>query len=151
VFRDKILLAGIAGLIGILADEVIEWGAFLLKLTDRITIHMIGSIMYSSLQLNSTQILIGEVAHLIAGFVLGIIPLVFYLWSGKEYPVLKGAGIGAGLWLNHSIFIPSFVDARIHLIPTTASLIVELIAITLWGIASYGFIVRNCYQNNMGD
>jgi hypothetical protein len=142
IFQDKIILAGTAGFLGILVDEFVEWLAFLLKFCDSMTIHFIGNIIYSSLFLNSTQLIISEVAHLIAGFILGIVPLFFYRWSGPKYPVLKGAGIGAGMWLNHAVLIPSFVDSRIHLIQTTPALIVELIGIILWGIVSYLFIVK---------
>jgi hypothetical protein len=148
VFKDKIILAGVAGLIGIIADELIEWTTFLLKISNSITIHMIGSIIYSSPKLTATQLIVGEIAHLIAGFVLGIIPLAFCLWSGEKYPILKGAGIGAGLWLNHAVLIPSFVESRIHLIQNTPTLIVELFGIILWGIVSYSFIAKyGCLKN----
>ncbi len=142
MFKDKIVLAGTAGFIGILADEFIEWLAFLLKICDSNTIHMISNIIYSSHQLNATQLLIGEIAHLIAGFILGIIPFAFYYWSGGKYCILKGAGIGAGLWLNHAVIIPSFVEPRIHLVSSTATLITELAGITLWGIVSFLIIVK---------
>jgi predicted neutral ceramidase superfamily lipid hydrolase len=142
IFQDKVILAGTAGFLGILADEFIEWLAFLLKLCDSMTIHFIGNIIFSSYFLSSTQLIISELAHLIAGFILGIIPLYFYRWSGQKYPLFKGAGIGAGMWLNHAVLIPSFVDPRIHLIQTTSALIVELIGIILWGIVSYLFIVK---------
>ena len=146
MFKDKIMIAGLAGFIGILADELLEWLAFLLKIVDSMTVHMIAGIIYSSYQLNAAQVLMGGIAHLIAGFILGIIPLSFYLWSGKNYPILKGAGIGAGLWLSHAVIIPSFVEQRIHLTPTTATLIVELIGIILWGIVSYLIVVKSDYH-----
>jgi hypothetical protein len=139
---DKVIRAGTAGLLGILVDQALEWGAVLFKFTDSMTSHMLAMIIYSSHQLSTGQVIIGEIAHLIAGFVLGIVPYGFYRWSGKSYPIVKGAGIGAGMWLNHSVLIPCFVDPRIHLVPTTATLIVELIGIVAWGIVSYAAIVR---------
>lgn len=142
MFNDKIILAGIAGFFGILADELIEWSALLLNISDSMTIKMVAQIIYSTHQLNGTQLIMGEIAHLIAGFILGIIPFLFYLWSGKKYPVIKGAGIGAGLWLNHAVLIPSFVVHRIHLMETTSTLIVELIGIMIWGIVSYLIIAK---------
>lgn len=144
MFKDKIMIAGMAGFLGILADEFIEWLAFLFKIVDSVTIHMIGNIIFSAHQLNVPQLIIAEIAHLIAGFVLGLIPFAFYLWAGPKHSLLKGMGIGAGLWLNHAVFIPSLVDGRVHLIPTIMSLIVELIAIIVWGIVSFGFIVKCC-------
>jgi hypothetical protein len=146
VFKDKIVLAGMAGFLGILADEFIEWLALLLKICNSNTVHMISSIVYSSYQLTATQLIVGEIAHLIAGFILGIVPFIFYLWTGSKYSILKGAGIGAGLWLNHTVLIPSFVDQRIHLIQSTTSLIVELIGIILWGIVSYLVIAKSNYR-----
>jgi hypothetical protein len=146
VFKDKIVIAGMAGFIGILANQCFEWLAFLFGICDSMTVHMIGNIIYSSQQLNAAQLLVAEIAHLIAGFILGIVPFIFYRWSGKQYPILKGAGIGAGLWLNHAVLIPSFVEQRIHLIQTTSTLIVELIGIILWGIISYGIIVKSNYH-----
>jgi hypothetical protein len=146
VFKDKIILAGMAGFIGIIADELIEWPAFFFKVSDSMTVHMISNIIYSTHQLNATQLIVGEIAHLIAGFVLGIVPFIFYRWSGKKYSILKGAGIGAGFWLNHSVLIPSFVEQRIHLIQTTPTLIIELIGIILWGIVSYSIIAKYGHQ-----
>ena len=146
MLKDKIILAGMAGFFGILADELVEWTAFLLNISDSMTIRMIAKVIYSTHQLNVIQLITGEIAHLIAGFILGIIPFVFYLWSGKKYPIVKGVGIGAGLWLNHAVLIPSLVDHRIHLMTTTSTLIVELIGIILWGIVSYSVIAKYGHQ-----
>lgn len=135
-----------AGLLGILADELLEWTALWLNISDSMTVKMIAKIIYSTHQLNVTQLIIGEIAHLIAGFILGIIPFAFYLWSGKKSPIVKGAGIGAGLWLNHAVLIPSLVDHRIHLMPTTSTLIIELTGIIIWGIVSYSIIAKYGHQ-----
>ena len=142
MFRDKLILAGVAGLIGLLVDELVNLLSFLLKIIDSTTPHFIASIIYSTHSLNIAQLVIGEIAHFIAGAVLGIIPLIFYLWSGKKYSLIKGAMIGAALWLDHVVIIPSLVDHRIHLTLSTPSLFVELVSLILWGIVSYLIIAK---------
>jgi hypothetical protein len=142
MFKDKLILAGVAGLIGNLVDELVDFLAFFLKISDSTTPHFIASIIYSSHNLNFTQLIVGEIAHLLAGMVLGIIPLICYLWTGKKYALIKGAGIGAGMWLNHVVLIPSLVDHRIHLTLSTSSLFTELVSLTLWGMISYLIIAK---------
>ena len=142
MFKDKLILAGMAGFIGVLVETSLDYLFVLLRISNATTAQFIASIIYCSHHLNFTQLIVGEIGHLIAGAVVGLIPLVLYFWSGKAYALIKGGAIGAGLWLNHVILVPSFVDPRIHLIFNTPSLLAELFALIFWGIVAYGIIVK---------
>lgn len=142
MFKDQFLLVGFAGLMGNLADEAGDWLAYLLKIDDSTTAHFISNIIYATNKLSPIQLVVGQFSHLISGAVLGIVPYLIYRWSGKRYPVIKGLGIGAGMWLNHVVLVPCFADQRIHILSSTASILVELVTIMLWGIVSFCIIAR---------
>ncbi|HEX3047437.1 MAG TPA: hypothetical protein VHY08_21980 [Bacillota bacterium] len=142
MFKDKILLAGAAGLMGAVSDALINFLCFWLKITNETTSHFIAGIIFSSYSLNATQILMGLIGHLIAGAVIGLIPLLIYLWSGKKYPLIKGLAIGAAMWLNHVVLITSLVDRRFHNVPTESGILVELVSLSIWGIVTYGIIAK---------
>lgn len=142
MFKDKLILAGTAGLIAAVVDILFDFVFFWLKITSGTTANFIAGIIFRSSNLNVTQVIVGLIAHLIAGAVVGLIPFSFYLWSGKKYPLSKGAAIGAGLWLNHVVLVSSLVERRLPWVPTVPTLLVELGSIITWGIVAFTIIAK---------
>jgi hypothetical protein len=142
MFIDKLILAGTAGLIAAIGDVLFDFLFFWLKIASSTNAHFIANIIFRSPNINVIQVIVGLIAHLIAGAVVGLLPFICYLWSGKKYPLIKGVAIGAGLWLNHVVIVTSFVDQRFHEVPTIPTLFVNLGSLIVWGIVAYGIIAK---------
>ena len=135
MFRDRLILAGLAGLAGTCAEEAVYWipvlaGVVRAKVT---TGYYLASIIFAHDSPAAAQILLGELTHLISGGMLGVAVLFLLSWSGRQSVLIKGAALGAVFWLSHVILIPSFVAPRIKIEQSMAGVLLDLVALLAWG------------------
>ncbi len=131
--NQRMLAAGLSGVLGVLPDMAIEYGAYLLRVSHATTGLELASIIYRADQPSLAQALVGTLAHLVAGGVLGLVVLLVLTWSGERYAVPRGLCVGAAFWLNHLVLVPSFVAPRFQLTRTVSESLVYLLSLLGWG------------------
>jgi len=144
MYRDRLLATGLAGLAGAIADMAIHWAGVLLRLGELHTVtgYYLAQIIFASTRVNNAQLILGELAHLLAGGTLGMAVLIMLRLSGRDYALAKGAALGAILWLNHVIIVPSFVAARISIIRSVSEVLIDLAALIAWGAVTAVILTR---------
>lgn len=144
MFRDRLLLAGLAGLAGALADALIHWGCVLAGLieTTATNAYYMAALIFAGENATAGQLLLGQLAHLISGGVLGVAVSFLLSRSGRRWALVKGAALGAGFWLNHVIIIPSFAAARVRMEQTAPGVLVDLLGLIAWGVVAAAIIAR---------
>ncbi len=142
MFKDRLLLGGTAGALGILPDLAIEYGAYFLGFSHTTTGMQLAEIIFLAKSPSVGEIAIGTLAHFITGAVLGAALLMMLAWSGDRAFLLKGAGLGAALWLNHTILVPCLAAARVQLERTVPESLVDLAALLAWSMSAAWLIVR---------
>ena len=76
MYRDRLIAAGLAGLLGIIPDMLIEYGSLWAGLARATTGMNLAGVIFMSGDLDLPRIIVGALAHLIAGGVLGPILLL---------------------------------------------------------------------------
>ncbi|KJS86959.1 MAG: hypothetical protein JM58_05395 [Peptococcaceae bacterium BICA1-8] len=142
---DMIKDGVISGLLGSLGDALIHAPAYLILGTS-MTAHYISQLIFPFEEVTIIRFSIGFFTHFLAGAMVGIALALVFKFTGKDYPYLKGIGIGLLLWIVHVAIIPNIVDPRPYLIRTPLESIVDLIAHTSYGIFATTYLLR-VYQN----
>lgn len=142
--RDRLILAGLAGLAGAAVDALIHWACVLAGLIEAAATnaHYMAAIIFAGEKAATGRIVLGQLAHLISGGVLGATVLFLLSRSGRQWAPVKGAAMGAGYWLNHVVLIPGFVAARVMIRQTPAGVIVDLVALVAWGAVTAAVLAR---------
>ncbi|KJS21605.1 MAG: hypothetical protein VR72_09715 [Clostridiaceae bacterium BRH_c20a] len=131
----------IAGLVGSLGDALIHAPAYLILGTS-MTAHYISQLIFPFEEVTIIRFLIGFFTHFLAGAIVGITLALVFKFLGKDYPYLKGIGLGILLWVVHVVIIPNIVDPRPYLLRTPLESIVDLIAHTSYGIFATTYLLR---------
>lgn len=131
--KDPLLISFTGGVLGTLGDVVIHWLAVFLKITQSTTGHYISQLIFPHQPVTLGKLLMGEFTHFLAGGTLGVAVIIILKVSGFAYPILKGAGFGAVMWIVHVIIIPNLVAPRPYLYRTFNEAIVDMVSQLVWG------------------
>jgi len=145
MFRDRFILAGLAGLAGVIANSLVHWAAILVDVSHihGTTGYYLATIMFARARLSPAEILLGELAHLTAGSMLGLTVLLMLVWTTQTAALVKGVGLGAVMWLNHVILVPSLVATRVRLVFSATDILIDLAALIAWSSVATYVLVRS--------
>lgn len=138
---DTIKDGALAGLFGSLGDALIHIPAFFI-LDTSMTAHFISQLLFPFEKVTTIRFFIGFFTHFLAGAIIGIALALVFSFFGKDYPFLKGIGLGLLLWIVHVAVIPNVVEPRPYLLRTPMESIVDLIAHTSYGIFATIYLLR---------
>ncbi|MFZ7103274.1 MAG: hypothetical protein ACOWWO_11560 [Peptococcaceae bacterium] len=131
--KDWIVLGAIAGFAGTLGDEVVHWTAVWSGLAKSTTGHYLSQLIFPHQPVTFPMLLMGELTHLLAGAVLGLVVVLIFMVSGLDYAVIKGAGFGAAMWIVHVVVIPNLVEPRPYIYRTYNEAVVDMLSHLVWG------------------
>jgi len=131
----------IAGLIGTLGDAIIHASAFYLFKTTMIA-HYISQLIFPYQKVTVSKFILGEIAHFLAGGVVGILFLHMLKTTGKNLAYGKGIALSIFFWIVHVAIIPKMVETRVFLYRTKLEALVDFIGLLLYGVLTIFYLVR---------
>lgn len=143
LLSDPVMVSFLGGALGTLADEVVHWSAFWLKIAKTTTGHYISQLIFPFQKVTFPKLLMGELTHILAGATLGIAIIIILKVSGYDFSIIKGVGFGAVMWIVHVIVIPNLVAPRPYIFRPFNDAIVDMISHIVWGGITSWFIVHN--------
>ncbi|MDD2498583.1 MAG: hypothetical protein PHT78_05685 [Desulfitobacteriaceae bacterium] len=141
---DTVQRGVVAGILGIMVDIIVHGLAFL-TLGTTMTGHYIHQLIFPFSKITGLTFGISEIAHFIAGALIGIFIVLIFKYFGSDYPYLKGIGFSVFLWVVHVAFIPNLVspNPRQYLHRTEMEAIVDLIAHIAYGFIVTMYLIKN--------
>jgi hypothetical protein len=132
----------IAGIIGTLGDFIIHGAAFLILRTS-MTAHYISQLIFPMQEVNTFRFLIGLFTHFVAGPLVGILLVIIFRLTGKDFPYIKGVGLGMVMWIVHVIIIPNIITApRPVVFRTELEAVIDLLAHIIFGILATLYLIK---------
>jgi hypothetical protein len=140
--KDLIVFSIIAGGIGTLVKTLVTGIPFLLHWTNNTGILIASKVIFNAnkFPLDAGHLIIGFIAHVGFGALLGIGLSLVYLAGGTDFGLTKGGFYGVGAWLTiRSILISVGMpgEPKVLDIPTAA---VSLLSHLIYGITT-GFVI----------
>ncbi len=106
--KDNIAVGAMAGIIGGAIGMAYSYTMFLLGISSMSSVHLAATlIVIDVINLTALGFINAVAAHLIVAAAFGVVLTYILLYTGKDFWVLKGLGMGALFCLiTHSYFIP---------------------------------------------
>lgn len=138
--QDPIIYGGIAGIIGTIAKELVDFISVAVGFSKHTYWHVAASIFVEPKEVTKVgALVVGALADLITGAFFGILLLFFVRYTKKDYLYLKGLGFGWFIWLF--LFGIAINLEIVHIIPmgigTSLSAFIEH---SIFGLTTVWFI-----------
>lgn len=128
-------------MLGSLGDGLVHISAHYLLGTST-TAQYISQLIFPFKELTVFRFVVGFIAHLFTGGILGIGLMIIYNYFRSDYPYFKGVGLGIASWLLHVIVIPNMVAPRPFLFRNETEVVVDFIAHMVFSVIAVTYLVR---------
>ncbi len=140
--NDIIKEGFLAGIIGVFGDFLIHGGGFLFFRTT-MTSYYISQLIFPLQEVTTLKFLLASLMHLLAGAFVGVFLAIIIKLTGKDFPYLKGAGLGAVMWIVHVAVIPNIITTpRPVVFRTELEALVDLLGHIVYGLLAAVYLSK---------
>ncbi len=134
---DTIVRGSIAGFIATIVYGVITWILFMLGVLPSTFTHYAAVFLTPpGTVISSLTLFLGAVGNLMAGSLAGVLLAFILKWTGYDYSLFKGIGLGFVLWPVHTSFFPTLIGPRLYETLSPIMVLFTLFSSILWGIVT---------------
>lgn len=135
--KDTIMRGVFAGAVATPIQAAMNWAWFFGGLADDTLTQLLARailIIPPEQTVTVTQNIIGLVCHFIIGLLFAVVVSYVIRYSGWDYYLVKGTGIGMVIWAIHLGLLPYL--ARVPMTTPSSVALLHLLDHTLWGFAT---------------